>query len=56
MARRLLERGSDDLVRLVDGRGEVPSPRLGVLDEVREPRMHFGATKRICRLVGTCGE
>ena len=34
----------------------MPPPRFGIVDQLREPRVHFGATKRIGRLVGACSE
>jgi len=50
--RGVLERSCDDVVRLLGGRGQMPSPRLGIVDELRQPGVHFGTAKRTCHLVG----
>ena len=52
-ARGVLERSCDDVVRLVGGRGQMPSSRLGIVDELRQPRVHLGTAKRTCHLVRT---
>ena len=49
--RRLLENGSDRLVRLVDGGSQLPRARLRPFEQLCEPRVHLGAPERIRRLV-----
>lgn len=56
MPRGVLERRGNRVVRLVDRGGQLPGTRLRILEQLRKPSVHLGASERICRLVRAGGK